>query len=116
MDTMLAFMKGEANRGKEMKVFDWDKAARIIKQNNIKNASAGLIEDWEYTAGEILEKGNPYMDSYTYLSSTWATPVLVDEDKGYQYECYIMESKTEYNSGTKWPESALKILGIDEQK
>ncbi len=27
MDTMSAFARGEANRGNELKVFDWDKAA-----------------------------------------------------------------------------------------
>lgn len=35
MDTLLAFEMGRANRGKELMVFDWDKAATIIKENNV---------------------------------------------------------------------------------
>lgn len=38
MDTMSAFMIGMVNRGRERMVFDWDKAARIIKERGIENA------------------------------------------------------------------------------
>ena len=34
MDSMNAFMMGQANRGKELMVFDWDRAATIIKDKN----------------------------------------------------------------------------------
>lgn len=111
MDTLTAFMLGEANRGREMKVFDWDKAARIIWDHNAKSADAGLIEDWEWTGGSILSDGAPVPEeeTYTYLASTWATPVLIID--GEEIECYRMESKTPgWGSGTYWPASALKIL------
>lgn len=39
MDTLTAFRIGEANRGKEEMVFDWDKAATIIKERGIRNAA-----------------------------------------------------------------------------
>ena len=32
-------------------VFDWNKAAQIIKERGATNASAGLSGDWEYTGG-----------------------------------------------------------------
>ena len=108
MDTMLAFALGEVNRGKEMKVFDWDKAAQIIKEKNPEYAEAGLFEDLEYTCGLIYKNEKPVYDSYTYLASTWATPVLICDDE--IMECWIMESQTKYKKNTKWSESSLKIL------
>lgn len=107
MDTLTAFAMGEANRGREMKVFDWDKAARLIAEHKSKYASAGLLEDWEWTGGCIYEDGKPMLDEYTYLASTWATPTLLLDDA---YDCYVMESETAWKAETKWPESALRIL------
>ena len=108
---MLAFAIGEANRGKELMVFDWDKAAQLIRETNPQMASAGLKSDWEYTGGPIYCEGQPVPedDTYTYLASTWATPEL-DMD-GNVMDCYKMQSETpDWDSDTYWPESALKIL------
>ena len=112
MDTLRAFAMGEANRGKPMMVFDWNKAARLIKERGAKSASAGLSGDWDYTGGEILKEGKPISkdETYTYLASTWATPEL--EIDGETVECYLMQDDTPgWNSDTFWPESALTILG-----
>ena len=117
MNTMMAYAMGAANRGKERMVFDWDQAAKIIKDRKIKNASAGLQRDMEYTAGDILEDGRPTKDNYCYLASTWAVPVLAyyDEDGDYrEVPCYEMESHTTYNEHTLWPKSAMAILGFTE--
>lgn len=110
MDTFRALAIGEANRGKEPMVFDWDKAARLIKKNNAKSASAGLESDWEYTGGSIFEDGKPDLKSYTYLASTWATPQLILDDGEY-IECFRMKSEVpDWDENTKWPQSALDIL------
>lgn len=117
MDTSIAMMMGEVNRGREMMVFDWDKAAQIIKDENVIEASAGLIEDWEWTGGAIFENGNPVIDEYTYLASTWATPTLeIKVENGVEsFPCYKMQSEVpDWNSGTKWPESALNILNSSQ--
>ena len=114
MDTSKAFAMGEANRGKELKVFDWDLAVKIIKDNNIKNATAGLATDMEYTSDAILKDGKPCEDIFAYLSSTWATPILLDNDTYEEYDCFIMEGETEYDSDTVWPDSALKLLNKGE--
>ena len=53
MDFMQAFMMGEANRNKELMVFDWERAAQRIKETGAKEASAGLHSDWEYTGGAM---------------------------------------------------------------
>lgn len=114
MNTFAAALMGMANRGKELMVFDWDKAALLIKAKKPEWAAAGLRGDWEYTGGTIYENGKPVKDSYTYLSSTWAVPEL-DMD-GETIECYRMKSETpEWSSDTKWPESALLILNGGEK-
>lgn len=111
---MTAFAMGERNRGKEMMIFDWDKAAELIRERNPESASAGLSGDWEWTGGEIFRGGQIVEDSYTYLGSTWATPLL-DLD-GEQIECYRMQSKTPgWDTDTKWPESARSIIGTESR-
>ena len=109
MNTIAAFAMGEAYRGNELKIFDWDKAAKLIKERKPEYASAGLDEDWEWTGGVIYENNEPVTDAYTYLSSTWATPKLcIDGDF---IDCYKMEHEVPgWNAETKWPESALMIL------
>ena len=62
---------GEANRGKEMMVFDWNKAARLIRERKPECASAGIRSDWEYTGGTIYEGGEAVVDDYKKLSSKW---------------------------------------------
>ncbi len=109
MDNFKAFAMGEANRGKEPMVFDWDKAAELIRDRKPERASAGLSGDWEYTGGDIYRGGQIIDDHYTYLASTWATPEL-DMD-GDLIDCYRMKSEIpEWGSSTKWPESSRNIL------
>lgn len=111
MGTMSAFVLGEASRGREAKVFDWDKAAMLIKERGATSARAGLSDDWKWTGGDILRDGKPIPDgdTYTYLASTWATPEL--EIDGEIIACYRMASDTPgWNSDTYWPESAVKLL------
>ena len=111
MDSMSAFAMGQANRGKELMVFDWIKAAQRIKETGAKSASAGLAGDWGWTGGDILTDGmpTPKEDTYTFLASTWATPEL-DLD-GSREDCFKMQSETSgWYSGTYWPQEALDIL------
>ena len=113
MDNMSAFAMGEANRGKEQKVFDWNKAATLIRNRQPEIASAGLQGDWGYTGGTIWEDGKPVPaeDTYTFLASTWATPEL-DLD-GETMNCYKMQSEVpDWGSDTYWPDSALAIVEV----
>lgn len=115
MRTEAAWAMAEANRGKEMMVFDWDKAAQLIRDNKPEYAAAGLQSDWEWTGGDIYN-GNPIPreDTYTYLASIWATPEL-EMDGGVQ-DCFIMETEARQRWGDidfaklYWPQSALDIL------
>lgn len=109
MDTIKAYINAQAAKDKEPMVFDWIKAAKLIKERQPKLACAGLAGDWEWTGGEIFEDGKPVFDSYTYLASNHATPEI-DLD-GYRLDCYCMQSEQPgYHSGTKWPAEALEIL------
>lgn len=113
MDSLKAFAIGRATRGKEPMVFDWDKAARIIRERGAQSASAGLRDDWEWTGGVILSGGKPYTEDYTYLASTWAVPEL--EVDGKIIDCYRMKSEVpEWDCATKWPASALAILNAEK--
>ena len=94
-----------------MKVFDWDRAAHLIRERSPDIVSAGLSGDLEYTEGDIYRDGKPVPrdNTYTYLASTWATPLLIID--GDEVECFRMESETAgWDAGTYWPESALAIL------
>lgn len=108
MDTMTAFAMGQANRDKDEMVFDWDKAAQILKERRPQSAEAGLQGDLGFTGGAIWEDGKPVTEDYTYLASTWAPPVLIIGGK--EIECYKMDTETDWDCSTKWPESALNIL------
>lgn len=110
METAKACAKNLAaiNAGEKPRVFDWDKAAEIIKERGTKEASAGLSQDWEWTGGTILSKGEPVMNDYTYLASNWAIPEL--EVDGEIIECWKYKEDTEWDCDTKWPKSALNIL------
>lgn len=114
MDTLSAFAMGATSRGNKAKVFDWLKAVSIIKQNNAREASAGLIEDWGDTSGLIFSSGEvvPKNQTYTYLASTWATPTIIVD--GIEFDCYCMEDECNWNSKTYWPQEAIdRLKSID---
>lgn len=112
INTMDGYYRGQAARaaGARSKVFDWDKAAMIIKDKIPTKASAGLSEDWSYTGGTIFENGKivPKDETYVYLASNWATPEL--EINGFMTECWKYKDETDWDSDTYWPKSARKIL------
>ena len=109
----MAMSRAAAQRGAKQMIFDWDKAARLIKERKPKEAHAGLQSDWEYTGDTIWSaKGGPLSrdECSAYLSSNWATPEL-DLD-GDIIPCFITadNNPNNWDSGTVWPESALAIL------
>ena len=117
MFTGMARSEAAAMRGELMKVFDWDEAARIIRNrlDNLEDGedpprfSAGLAGDWDCTSGVIHEDGEIVDDTYTYLASMWATPVL-DID-GEEISCWVYKTDSvEWDAGTNWPDSARAIV------
>ncbi len=113
MNSEIAFIKGLINRDNEQMVFDWDKAAKIIKTKNLSFAQAGLQDDLGYTAGIIWDNGIIYDDS-CYLASTWAMPVLVTDTE--EIPCYKMQHEVpNWNEYTLWPKSAKRIIQEQEE-
>lgn len=111
MDTISAYFRAQAASDKPQKVFDWDKAAHIIRESGTTYASAGLSEDWEWTGGPIYNEEGiiPRENTRVYLSSNWAIPEL--EIEGDLIECWIYENDSPgWDENTYWPESARKIL------
>jgi hypothetical protein len=106
MKTSQAIVRAAINKDKPLMVFDWVKAAKIIKEKKPKVATAGLLDDEEWTAGIIYKDGKIVTDEYTHLSSTWATPVLIIKDK--KIPCYTFDTKWDHD--TKWPEEAVREL------
>lgn len=84
MDTLTAGMLGMINRGKEQKVFDWEKAAYTIKhyleshENDDIVIEASLYGDEGNTFGDIYSDGkfNIHDSGIAYLASTWASPQI----------------------------------------
>ena len=108
MNTIAAFARGQANQGNRIRVFDWHKAAELIRDRKPEHASAGLAGDWEWTGGTIYRGGKPVTDDYTYLASNWAIPMLdIDFE---EIECWTYADESGWDSKTKWPQSAIDIL------
>jgi len=111
MDSMQAYLRAKAAEGSPQRVFDWNKAAEIIRNQQARHAGAGLSGDWGLTGGDIFRDGKPVPkeDTYVYLSSNWATPEL--EVDGETIDCWVYETdELGWDAHTYWPPSALAIL------
>lgn len=107
---------------KSLKIFDWIKAAKIIKENNIQNASIGLGVTLDNTI-LILQNGKPIkIAGGVFLSSDYS-PVLINNDNGEIMNCFfsINEQDLKYNiihspnsnevtNGLGWPNVAIDII------
>jgi hypothetical protein len=110
----------DKEKNKSLKAFDWIKAAKIIKENNIQNASIGLGITIEDTIS-ILQDGKPIKTTgIIILSGRDSNPVLVNNDSGEIMNCFFnineryMEDNnletprsTEETRLSEWPKVAL---------
>ena len=114
MDTLsaMALSAAAAARNERQRVFDWNRAAKILAERKPAEASAGLQQDMGWTGGVVWSDGKPHYDDYTYLWSNWATPILVIDDEEIECWCYVDERG--WNADTKWPDSALEVLAAVE--
>lgn len=103
-------------------MFDWIKAAKIIKENNIQNASIGLGVTLDDTI-LILQNGKPIKITVNMFLSSDSNPVLINNDNGEIMNCFcsIADQDLEYstiysptsNEVTKesgWPKVAIDII------
>lgn len=117
MNTMMAFAMNLAaiSAGTRPRVFDWNKAAEMIRDQNPMDAEAGLGGDWEWTGGCIFRDGHIVTDDYTYLKSNWAEPQIM-LDGGDPIPCWVYANTVSWDEDTKWPDSALDILPEEMRK
>lgn len=109
---------------KSVKVFDWIKAAKLIKEYHIENASVGFDHSGERTF-TILKNGNPVKNNNDMIPLfNGANPVLIDDDRGEKMNCFIVIYENDdinpvnihlFESGKKmvalrWPKEALDII------
>lgn len=106
-------------KDKPVMVFDFDKAAQIIKDRLKEHpnliADAGLQRDFNNTCGTIFENGKPQTDGGCYLASNWAIPTLIlswDGEEMEEIECYVLLKDSRFNANSDWDEESLEILGI----
>ena len=74
------FLKGQ-------KVVDFEKVFNIIQEKNLRDCDISLCEDWGNTAGPIIQNGITEEKRHFYGASTWATPIMID-DEGQTYEVW----------------------------
>lgn len=108
INEMVERAKTAKEDGAKARVFDWNKAAEIIRDRKVKNASAGLREDFGATSGCIYKDGKIVRNPGTYLASLWATPVLLIDDE--EIECWAYMEDTHWDAHTVWPSSAVRVL------
>ena len=110
MEELKKFQKGFNSRYYPTRVFDWHKAAEIIKKEKPKHADAFLGQDEAWTGGCIYHEGPVLEYNGTYLASRWAIPMLrLDDNDPIPCWCWQNEQPN-WDAETLWPESALKIL------
>ena len=91
-------------------VFDWDRAALLIKTYKPQLAEAGLWKDWSWTGCTIYRGGKIVSSDDGHLSSCWAIPELILDDAE-SVACFrYVEESPGWESDTKWPATALEML------
>lgn len=85
----------------KIKSLDWEKAKKLVEEHPNSVIQAGLLEDWSNTSGLIAADGKYCADSYVFVASKWATPI-VDID-GEEIECWEYAKKTnDCSKRPKW--------------
>ena len=111
-------------KDKSVKVFDWIKAAKLIKEYHIRNASVAFDHSVEKTCS-ILKNGKPVNDNDDMMPLfNGANPVLIDNDRNEITNCFdVIDDSENINSmnihqfnpdkkmvSLRWPKEALDII------
>ena len=93
---------------KSLKIFDWLKAAKIIKENNIQNASIGLgvtLDD----AILILQNGKPIKITCGIFLYSYYSPVLINNDNGEIMNCFFSINDQDLGYNTIYSSSSIEV-------
>lgn len=66
---------GSCTEGNEtMNTLDWKAVEQFIKKRKPVEVSAGILNDWFWTAATVYENGKWKDKTRAYVTSSWATP------------------------------------------
>ena len=104
---------------KSVRIFDWIKAAKLIKEYHIQNASIGYDHTIEKTF-TILKNGKPVENNDDLIPLfDDANPVLIDNDRREIMNCFVVIHDNDnihlFESGKtmlplRWPKEALEVI------
>lgn len=57
-----------------MNVLDWDKLRAFVEERKPVEVSAGILDDWFWTAATVYENGEYKENHGAYTHSNWASP------------------------------------------
>jgi len=57
-----------------MNTLDWKKLEQFVSERKPKEVSAGILNDWFWTAATVYEDGEWKDRDRAYVTSSWATP------------------------------------------
>ena len=100
------FQSGQLDKKKCDMAFDWEKAARIIRQEKPFIAFAMLEDKWDKSRCKIYQGGFPVYEDDTVHSPTLRPMLALDNHE--PVPCFKMEYET--NGMNVWPKTALDIL------
>lgn len=123
--------KGDVDWLKDFMIFDWNKAATILKNTGVSEAYAKINTYKNPSTVLIYKDSKPVFNDCSSLFSNWAVPCLVintlicsDDSESADIvnleleECWLIKSDIPVDWGTQyrqicWPKSALNILSVD---
>lgn len=85
-----------------MNTLDWDKLEKFISERKPVEVSAGLLDDWFWTAHVVYKDGKYIEDAEPFVTSTWATPGFKAEmANGDTIEVVATKKETEKEAGER---------------
>lgn len=79
-----------------MNTLDWQKLEQFVSERKPKEVSAGILNDWYYTAATVYEDGKWGDRGRAYVTSSWGIPGFKAEmENGDVIEVVAMTEETE---------------------
>lgn len=57
-----------------MRSLDWDKLRAFVDERKPEFVTAGILDDWSWTAGCVYKEGGYLDEHFAFTDSEWGTP------------------------------------------
>lgn len=97
----------------DMQTLDWAKLKAFVAKRKPVEVSAGILNDWFWTAATVYENGKWVKNHNAYFSSSWATPGFKATMKNgdvVEVAAHRKETQVEQRERRKRSEEARKAL------